>query len=702
MRSKRLAHPILISLLLTVLACEIAAAEMTVHHDLTIVLSPAQSELEGRDRIRIGGCERCTINLRLSSRARIRGVRVDGHNYPYTFAGERLSLNMGPAEAATDVEVSVDYICRFDDPAPLRPVNTDNPGLGVSGTISARGTFLLSGAGWYPRVTESRESFDLRVDSPGDYVAVTAGRLLDISHGADRTVSRWRIDDPLDGLSLSAGPYDVQRKTEDGFTAATYLFPENRGLSARYLDASLHYMKLFSDLFGAYPFAEFAVVENFFPTGYGFPGYTLMGGVVLRLPFIPRTSLPHEIAHSWWGNGVLVALASGNWCEGLTTYTADYLIKERQSAGVAMDYRRQAMRNYASLVSDTTDFPLDRFRSRIDPATKAIGYDKSAMVFHMLRREVGDAAFWAALRDLYDRFLFRHASWQDIQMVFADHAARPLDRFFNQWVNHSGAPQLRLENVRRLRNDGQGYRVIGRLAQHDPFFDIAVPLAVETAEGTIEQTVHLSGRTAKFEIATRDQPLAVTADPDYHLFRRLTANEMPPTINTLKGSSSLVLVLAKELGATGPALAGRFSRAMGVEPVRVVSESDLSAADTVKNDLVFIGLPRHMPWTRWTPGEVEVGTHTFRLSGQTFDQPTDVLFCVLRHPENPGKVVALLHPISPEAADPVLFKIPHYGRFSYLAFRQGHNRAKGTWAVETSPVMVRFDTDGVTRKGTGP
>ena len=62
---------------------------------------------------------------------------------------------------------------------------------------------------------------------------------------------------------------------------------------------------------GPYPFPKFAIVENFFPTGYGFLSYTLLGGSVLKLPFIPETSLRHEIAHSWWGNGVLVDYAAG-------------------------------------------------------------------------------------------------------------------------------------------------------------------------------------------------------------------------------------------------------------------------------------------------------------------------------------------------------------------------------------------------------
>ncbi|WP_319405842.1 M1 family aminopeptidase [uncultured Desulfosarcina sp.] len=405
------------------------------HHDLSISLFPGKSELEGRDRIRIEQAERGSVAFFLSPRARIHSVRIDGREHPYTFSRGRLALNPDRSESTLNVNLNLHYTCRFDDPVPVRPENTDNPGFGVSGTISALGTFILSGAGWYPQMADARESFKLHVDGPADTVAVTGGRLLGIERQDTRTISRWRIDNPLEGLSLSAGPYVVEQQTLNGMTAATYFFMENQQLAPRYLESSLRYLKRYSDLFGTYPFDGFAVVENFFPTGYGFPAYTLMGGRVLRLPFIPETSLPHEIVHNWWGNGVLVDFASGNWCEGLTSYTSDYLNKEQASPDAAADYRRQALRNYASLVSPATDFPLSRFQSRTDPATKAVGYDKSAMVFHMLRKEVGDAAFWAALRDLYRNFLFKRASWKDLRQIFEHHAGRSLKVFSGSGSN---------------------------------------------------------------------------------------------------------------------------------------------------------------------------------------------------------------------------------------------------------------------------
>ena len=85
---------------------------------------------------------------------------------------------------------------------------------------------------------------------------------------------------------------------------------------------------MYNELLGDYPFEKFAVVDNFFASGYGMPSYTLLGSQVLRLPFIIYTSLGHEVCHNYWGNSVYVDYGSGNWCEGLTTYCADYLYKD--------------------------------------------------------------------------------------------------------------------------------------------------------------------------------------------------------------------------------------------------------------------------------------------------------------------------------------------------------------------------------------
>ena len=70
---------------------------------------------------------------------------------------------------------------------------------------------------------------------------------------------------------------------------------------------------MYRQLIGPYPYGKFALVENFWETGYGMASFTLLGPQVIRFPFILNSSYPHEILHNWWGNSVFVDYASGNW-----------------------------------------------------------------------------------------------------------------------------------------------------------------------------------------------------------------------------------------------------------------------------------------------------------------------------------------------------------------------------------------------------
>ena len=157
--------------------------------------------------------------------------------------------------------------------------------------------------------------------------------------------------------------------------------------------------------FGPYPYSKFALVENFWETGYGMPSFTLLGEQVIRFPFILHSSYPHELLHNWWGNGVFVDFAGGNWCEGLTAYLADHLIAEQRGQGA--DHRRAILQRVTDYVTPENDFPLTRFVSRHNAVTEAVGYGKTAMAFNMLREKVGDAQFIKALQEFYRDNRFR-------------------------------------------------------------------------------------------------------------------------------------------------------------------------------------------------------------------------------------------------------------------------------------------------------
>jgi len=135
---------------------------------------------------------------------------------------------------------------------------------------------------------------------------------------------------PLNEITLAAGKYTEFKDSFNGIGIYAYFFPEDVNLVKAYLENAKRYLKLYNALICKFPYRRFSIVENFYPTGYSRPTYTLLGQQVVRLPFIPRTSLGHEILHQWFGNLVYVDYQRGNWAEGLTTFFADHLYEEEK------------------------------------------------------------------------------------------------------------------------------------------------------------------------------------------------------------------------------------------------------------------------------------------------------------------------------------------------------------------------------------
>ena len=648
-----------------------------VAHHLEISLDPARGSLTGRDRMSVTlPPDTAYFHFDLSPLVRITMLTVEGKRVPVIRQGNRVRVPVphGPGRKSLDVEVR--YEGRFADPFPENPVNTDNPGFGVLGTISGKGACLLAGAGWYPLVSAESERFRVRVSTPRDWKALTAGDFTGFSTEDGRTVSTWDVRQPVRGLHLQAGPYEVRERKTGDVTAAVWLFSESMDLAETYLDAVARYVGLFSGQFGKYPFSRFTVVENFFPTGYGFASYTLLGTRVLRLPFIPYTSLPHEIAHCWWGNGVWTG-PGGNWSEGLTSYVADYGLKEMQGPEQARDHRRQWRYSYALLAGDA-DFSLSRFTSRTDPATRAVGYDKGAMVFHMLRNRIGDDAFSAGLRKIFAERLFLAASWKDFEASFESVSGQDLSLFFRQWVRETGAPRVTLADV----SIGPGV-VRGVLETGGTLDRLDVELVLTTRTGERRTAVSVQNGRTPFEIQCDGAPVRLEVDPDANLMLRLLPEEVPPSVNSLKGSDSLALVPPDDPDPEIEKAAAILLRGLGQRPDRIWAAS--RAAEELKKqgpgmDVLYIGWPGDAGFAGILPAGVRVSADRFVVRGTEYGRGA-ALFAVFGRKGAPGRTAGLFLPLSGAAASTVARKIGHYGRYGCLAFDSGVNREKIIWPV---------------------
>ncbi|HEY3384262.1 MAG TPA: M20/M25/M40 family metallo-hydrolase [Vicinamibacterales bacterium] len=558
----------------------------------------------------------------------------------------------------------------------------------TAGIVGPEGVYLAGSSFWYPAFNGDLVEFDLDVAQPAGWHVISQG------HGTsrdDRGRARWASGGAMDEIDLVGGPLQVWRDSAGTVETLVYLHDRDDALAAKYLAATSQYLEMYRQLIGPYPYRKFALVENFWETGYGMPTFALLGKQIIRFPFIITSSYPHEILHNWWGNSVFVDYESGNWCEGMTAYLADHLIQEQRGAGD--EYRRSTLQKYRDYVKAGRDFPLTAFRSRESASTEAVGYGKALMAFHMLRLSVGDDTFRMAIARLYRDFNGKRASFADVEKTFATVSGRDLGRFFGDWVGRAGAPTLAVD-VTRAGPDATAFSVEGRLRQTQPGdpFVVDVPVVVQTTKGVVSEVVHLDRAARDFTIRSTDAPLMVHVDPRFDVFRKLDPRETPPSIGQIFGEPRVLALLPsgaapQELEAWRTLLQGWQSASHAIEMKRDIEVT------TLPRDRAIWVVGRENTWAgrlfRTHVGMVS-SESAIEVDGEKMALANHTLVLVTRHPDNVEKAVGWLA-VDPAAAFPGLGrKLPHYGKYSYLGFEgtEPVNVLKGQWQDSDSPLRV--------------
>ena len=372
--------------LLLILFASTGFAQTLPHHQLRIVLHPEQHTLAAEDLITLPPGSPRTLYFSLhrdlnptSLDAEIKSAGGMPENwlrqYRVTLPPDRDSFTLA-------------YEGKIFHP-PQQDTREARSFESTPGIIAAEGTVLTGDSGWYPRLDSlsiGMLTFTLDITLPQGWHAISQGErsASGETHAGGQAHVVWQESQPQDEIYLIAAPFTEYSRSDDGIATLAYLRKDDAALAQSYLAATVRYIAMYQRLIGPYPYAKFALVENFWETGYGMPSFTLLGSQVIRLPFIVDTSYPHEILHNWWGNGVYVDYANGNWSEGLTAYLADHLLQEQKGNGA--EFRRSTLQKYADFVSAGRDFPLAQFTSRHSAQSEAVGYGKAMMVFHMLRR----------------------------------------------------------------------------------------------------------------------------------------------------------------------------------------------------------------------------------------------------------------------------------------------------------------------------
>jgi len=677
------------------------AGGMPLHHQLEVKINPALSLLEVTDTLKIkAGTNNKNFVFKLHSALEIKNFEISGNatspekiKQGVTASGVSWTAYQFSIPQEGGV-VQIIYAGQIGHKVSSGETEyargfSDTPGL-----IHSDGAYLAATSLWYPYFGDDLITFDLQVTVPADWEAISQGERKKHIKSDEKTLVKWQEHAPQDEIFLIAGPYQEYTKQHGQVEAMVFLRQADSALAQKYLDTTGQYVGMYSKLLGPYPYKKFALVENFWESGYGMPSFTLLGSRIIRFPFILHSSFPHEILHNWWGNGVYVDYQQGNWAEGLTAYLADHLVKEQRGEGVVE--RRNVLQKYTDYVSDEQDFPLADFRSRHSSATEAVGYGKTLMLFHMLRQKMGDDSFVHALRRFYREYRFKRASYEDLEEVFSTVYGQNLKPFFDQWVRQAGAPELQLARTQVIKQrDAYELQLTIKQIQAGFAYQLDVPVSVtlEGVDAAFQTTVYLDGASSDVSIEVPAKPMQVDIDSEFDIFRRLDSREIPAALSQGFGSEQVLLVLPKaastELANAYLAMAKAWQQSQPGN-WQLVYDADLTHLPKDKTVWLFGWDNRFFSeFKRALPkGQVDLKATSGRLDNTLLNKSEHSLVLTARDPENPEQTLLWLGSNRADALPGLVRKLPHYRKYSYLAFtgEAPSNMLKGQWRVSTSPL----------------
>ncbi len=285
-------------------------------------------------------------------------------------------------------------------------------------------------------------------------------------------------------------------------------------------------VSFYSRLVGPFPYEKLAHVAS--STRYG--GMENAAAIFYADNLFRKNSpseslIAHETAHQWFGDAVTVREWPHVWLsEGFATYFAA-LWTEHARGDTAFDAEMSTMRAQVLAAAITNQKPvIDEELDALDRVLNTNVYQKAGFVLHMLRREIGDSAFFGAIREYYMTHRHGNALTDELQASFEREAGRPLDWFFDQWMYRPGVADISV-TWKYLPARRRVQLTVVQGASRPPYqLSLAVDLAgVGGTPERVRVVIPAQARsTVMVPVTLRAAPTAVTFDGDVSLLGRVT------------------------------------------------------------------------------------------------------------------------------------------------------------------------------------
>ncbi len=365
-------------------------------------------------------------------------------------------------------------------------------------------------------------------------------------------------------VTLVCGEFvEIKDRAKETGVDVYYYGPKGREADLqRSLAATPELIDFFSKTIGVpYPFKRYSQI---FVSDFIFGGMENTSATTLTVEALldERAALDqdmdylvaHELAHQWWGDLVTCREWPEAWLnEGFATYF-EYIWRThsrgRDEADIDLlgdldGYLDEAGEYQRPIVCRQFEEPIDLFDRHL--------YEKGGRVLHMLRQELGDADFFRSLRLYAERHARGSVETRDLARAVEEASGRNLDRFFHQWTDHPGHPEL--ECTWQWDADKRvGSLRLEQKQEGDKVYDLQTVVRFDVAGQERDEPLHVHERSHTFEFKLDEAPDQVIFDPGDVLLKTVKFDKPRPLWVRQLSSASLAVdrVLAARALADKP------------------------------------------------------------------------------------------------------------------------------------------------------
>jgi aminopeptidase N len=509
------------------------------NYEVEVLTHPNDQTISGLAKVEfIAQVASRTVVVELHPDLRINKVNIPGGR-PLEFErdpNQPLLLTVGLSDAVAPGK-TVTLV--FDYSGPISSED-DSPTKGVRlASVDKTSAYLLLPSRWFPLTNypTNRYTGTFKITVPDSMAVVGTGKADPpvMQPGIERNAPgqaqyTFHCKQATNNGTFVAGALQLTPAQVEGFNVNVYTTPGQANTANAYATSLSHIMSYYSDAFGALPQEDAQLTIAQLPdgtvAGYAAPGLLLISARQWQQR-VPECLLSQLAAEQWWGERVSPATPSDVWLtDGMSRYS-EALYAEQADGAAGLHKALEDFAVGALMYEDTAPISQAARLATFSNEWRSIVADKGALVFHMLRTEIGDDAFTALVRDFFKKYDGKSATIAEFEKLAAAHVPPPvkgqppinLVSFFSQWVNSTGVPEFKLEYI--VYRTRQGFKVVGKIHQDLDTFRMPVEVKIDTEGNPVVTKVLVTGTTQAFVIDTfgRPKPNGIVIDPNNNLLK---------------------------------------------------------------------------------------------------------------------------------------------------------------------------------------